>query len=90
MVWASAGSISSDDLFLKPCLPGVSFAIQARWPDSIQPQAPEKGVGVLFSSHDFELLKAICHEVLRLGNGILVPRGLSDSISHDTFSLKSA
>ncbi len=45
--------------------------VQAQVARLIQALVAEKGMGVLFISHDFELLKAVCHVVLRLEKGIL-------------------
>ncbi len=45
--------------------------VQAQVARLIKSLAAEKGMGVLFISHDFELLKVLCHEVLRLENGTL-------------------
>ncbi|WP_150112213.1 ATP-binding cassette domain-containing protein [Desulfonatronovibrio hydrogenovorans] len=45
--------------------------VQAQVARTIQAQGPDKGMGVLFISHDFALLKALCHEVFKLENGIL-------------------
>ena len=45
--------------------------VQAQVARLIQALAAEKGMGVLFISHDFELLRVLCHEVLCLEKGTL-------------------
>lgn len=45
--------------------------VQAQVARLIQSQALEKRMGLIFISHDFELLKALCHEVVRLEDGVL-------------------
>ncbi|WP_291321144.1 ATP-binding cassette domain-containing protein [Desulfonatronospira sp.] len=47
--------------------------VQAQVARQIQTMAAEKGMGVLFISHDFSLLKVLCHKVLRLENTSLIP-----------------
>lgn len=66
-------SFLADPLFLVADEPTSRLdpLVQAEVARLIQFQAPEKGMGVLFISHDFELLKALCHEVVRLEDGAI-------------------
>ncbi|WP_040871719.1 ATP-binding cassette domain-containing protein [Nocardia exalbida] len=58
----------------------LDISVQAQILELIAELARERGVGVIFISHDLAVVRQICHRLLVLHGGVIVETGSSDDV----------